>query len=335
MILTLKAVSLNDQPLSPSIVARFDAGGGTIGRADHNTLALPDPERHISRLQAEIVLRGDAFMVRNVGAANPVLVGTRALMQGDDCDLAQGDVLRIGGYALLVDYRNLNDPAEITRGQVAGPRTGTGTGTGADAAWPAGPPSVVGPGRGATTAPGVAAAAQANPFADLLGVGGSGVGGSNPFADLLGSAAPQPPALPPAPPPPPAWGAPQPRSPAPAAADPFADLLPGPAGVQPASAALAQPSQPRPASRLPADFDPFASPPSAPPPPARSRSTAPALDDLGVVGRPQSIDQAFGLEHGSDPLARFMADAAAPAPAPGACARSARCCAPRSTARAS
>lgn len=319
MILTLKAVSLNDQPLSPSIVARFDAGGGTIGRADHNTLALPDPERHISRLQAEIVLRGDAFMVRNVGAANPVLVGTRALMQGEDCDLAQGDVMRIGGYALLVDYRSQADPSEVTRGLSAGLRTGNGTET----PWPAGPPSVVGPARGATTAPGMAAAPQANPFADLLGGAGIGGGaaGGNPFADLLSPAAPPPPALPPVPPAPPAWGAPQPRPAAPVAADPFADLLPGPAGVQPASAALAPAPQPRPANRLPADFDPFASPPRAPAPAPVSYASPPSpLDDLGLVGRRPSIDQAFGLgDSGSgDPLARFMADAPAPAPAPGA-----------------
>jgi FHA domain-containing protein len=52
MILTLRAVSLNDQPLTRPITARFDAAGGTIGRADHSTLALPDPERFISRKQA-------------------------------------------------------------------------------------------------------------------------------------------------------------------------------------------------------------------------------------------------------------------------------------------
>ena len=58
MTLTLRAVSLNDQPLTQPITAHFDLHGGTIGRADHNTLALPDPERHISREQAEITAGG-------------------------------------------------------------------------------------------------------------------------------------------------------------------------------------------------------------------------------------------------------------------------------------
>lgn len=43
MTITLHAVSLNEQPLSQPITAVFDSQGGTIGRADHNTMALPDP----------------------------------------------------------------------------------------------------------------------------------------------------------------------------------------------------------------------------------------------------------------------------------------------------
>ena len=39
MILILTAVLLNDRLLTPALVARFDDHGGSIGRADHNTLA--------------------------------------------------------------------------------------------------------------------------------------------------------------------------------------------------------------------------------------------------------------------------------------------------------
>ena len=52
MTLTLRAVSLNDLPITEPIAAAFDAEGGTVGRADNNTLPLPDPERRISRRQA-------------------------------------------------------------------------------------------------------------------------------------------------------------------------------------------------------------------------------------------------------------------------------------------
>ena len=70
MILVIRALSLNDQPLSEPLAGSFDARGGTIGRADVNTMALPDPQRHISRLQAEVVLQDGAFVIRNAGAAN-------------------------------------------------------------------------------------------------------------------------------------------------------------------------------------------------------------------------------------------------------------------------
>ncbi|MBI3156891.1 MAG: FHA domain-containing protein, partial [Burkholderiales bacterium] len=100
MTLTLLAVALNDQPLSQPIVGQFDAAGGTIGRADHNTMALPDPERHISRLQAEVVARGAGFVIRNVGSANPIVVAGRTLARGEAAVLADGDELRIGGYLL-------------------------------------------------------------------------------------------------------------------------------------------------------------------------------------------------------------------------------------------
>ena len=96
MSLTLLAIALNDQPLSQPITACFDASGGTIGRADHNTMALPDPERHISRLQAEVVSRGTTYLIRNVGAANPIVVAGRTVNRGETAMLEHGDEVRIG-----------------------------------------------------------------------------------------------------------------------------------------------------------------------------------------------------------------------------------------------
>jgi FHA domain-containing protein len=106
MILTLVAVSLNDQPLSQPITAVFDARGGTIGRADHNTMALPDPQRHVSRLQAEVVAQDQGFLIRNVGSANPIVIGTRSLANGETQYLVQGDTLRVGPYLLKVQVAN-------------------------------------------------------------------------------------------------------------------------------------------------------------------------------------------------------------------------------------
>jgi len=102
MTLTLRVVSLNDQPLTQAITAQFDAQGGSIGRADHNTMALPDPERHISRQQAQISAAGGGFVIKNVGSANPITVRGQSLSQGESAPLRDGDQLRIGGYLLEV-----------------------------------------------------------------------------------------------------------------------------------------------------------------------------------------------------------------------------------------
>ncbi|HSI49038.1 MAG TPA: type VI secretion system-associated FHA domain protein TagH [Ideonella sp.] len=102
MTLTLRAVSLNDLPLTQPITAQFDAQGGTIGRSDQNTMALPDPERHISRQQAEIRTSGGSYLICNVGSANPITVHGQALGQGQSAPLAHHDRVRIGGYLLEV-----------------------------------------------------------------------------------------------------------------------------------------------------------------------------------------------------------------------------------------
>src|SRR4051812_47202378 len=102
MTLTLRAVSLNDLPLSQPITAQFDRRGGTIGRADHNTMALPDPQRHISRHQAEIIAGRSGYTIKNVGSANPIIVRDTALQEGDCAPLVHGDRLRIAGYVLEV-----------------------------------------------------------------------------------------------------------------------------------------------------------------------------------------------------------------------------------------
>jgi FHA domain-containing protein len=113
MTLTLRVVSLNDSPLTQPITAQFDAQGGTIGRADHNTMALPDPERHISRQQAEIRPGTSGYVIRNIGSANPITVRGQPLSQGQSVPLGHRDQVRIGGYLLEV-IDDLADEAGAT-----------------------------------------------------------------------------------------------------------------------------------------------------------------------------------------------------------------------------
>ncbi|MEK8034841.1 type VI secretion system-associated FHA domain protein TagH [Ideonella sp. DXS29W] len=132
MTLTLRVLSLNEQPLIQPVVAQFGPQGGTIGRADHNTLALPDPERHISRQQAQICPTEHGYCIVNVGSANPIAVGGRSVGRGESAPLRHGDRLIVGGYLLEVfdDARAAADGPTLlrrdsppaTRRQVAGLR---------------------------------------------------------------------------------------------------------------------------------------------------------------------------------------------------------------------
>jgi FHA domain-containing protein len=102
MKITIRAVSLNELPITQPIATVFTAQGGSIGRADTNQLALPDPERRISRRQAEIAFEGKCFVIRNVGSANPIIVRDRSLALGESAPLSDHDQVRIGGYLLEV-----------------------------------------------------------------------------------------------------------------------------------------------------------------------------------------------------------------------------------------
>lgn len=104
MNLVIQAHTLKNEPLTQPITGRFDERGGTIGRSDSNTLALPDPERHISRLHAEVGYRNGTYSVRNIGSANIILVNGRAVAPGERSPLAEGDELTVGAYAMRVSF---------------------------------------------------------------------------------------------------------------------------------------------------------------------------------------------------------------------------------------
>ena len=291
MNLVIRAQTLNDQPLSQAIVGCFDLKGGTIGRSDTNTMALPDPERHISRLQAEVSAREGAFSIRNSGAANAIFINGRALAPGEGSVLASGDELRIGGYALGVMVEAQNEVVRtITQGRavidaravIVGSAVENRTdprnmGQGRKAA-PAVPAPVA-----AAPVPAAAASANLNPFSDLL---------STPVAS------------------------------APAADDPFAFI--GAPSARPAPAAVAATPAPSGApARLPDDFDPFAGLLATPEPvkPAAASSAHVGANDLlasvgASAGNSMSLDASFGLggissASSADPLAAFMGSSAA------------------------
>src|SRR5215468_2983695 len=152
MNLVLRGLSLNDSALSQPLVGRFDERGGSIGRSDNATMTLPDPERLISRVQANVSFGANTYWLEDVGSANPVVHNGLPLGPGVKVPLKPNDDLRIGGYRLTVEYEQTDSSATILRGRVqTAPRA---------LVEPAPPPPAS-----------IPAQAGANPFADLLGPG--------------------------------------------------------------------------------------------------------------------------------------------------------------------
>jgi len=273
MHLVIRARSLNHASMSQPIVAEFDERGGTIGRSDSNTMTLPDPARHVSRLQAEVSCDAGAYALCNVGNANPIIVNGRPLGHGETVPLRDQDQLTIGGYELRVELReqDVQAPLRAVDGR-------TVIGASAREAR-TGPPRQAGAGH---------APARSDPFAGLLGTSG-GADAVDPFADLLGPAS--------------SPGVPLPSRPAqsspPAAA--WAPSSSGPAVTPPSTPSL----------RLPDDFDPFADAVAPDPPPAAQGRQAASLQGmLGPGAAGSGIDTMFGLGAGrpgqADTLEAFL-----------------------------
>jgi predicted component of type VI protein secretion system len=117
MTLVLHSIALNEAPMSQPLVGRFDERGGTIGRSDNATFTLPDPERMISRVQAQVLHRDDGYWIENVSAASPILHNGRPLSAGMRVQLRDGDELRIGGYTLQAAFEHDETSATILRGR--------------------------------------------------------------------------------------------------------------------------------------------------------------------------------------------------------------------------
>jgi predicted component of type VI protein secretion system len=117
MTLVLQGIALDDQPMSQPLIGRFDERGGTLGRSDTVTFTLPDPERTISRIQAQVLHREEGYWIENVSAAIPILHNGRPLSAGMRVMLREGDELRVGGYTLRAAFEGDESSTPILRGR--------------------------------------------------------------------------------------------------------------------------------------------------------------------------------------------------------------------------
>jgi predicted component of type VI protein secretion system len=121
MTLVLRGTTRDEEPMSQPLIGRFDERGGTLGRSDDATLTLPDPERLISRIQAQILHRDEHYWLENISAASAVLHNGRPLSAGMRVILSEGDELRIGEYALQAAFEDEVTSATILRGRTVVP----------------------------------------------------------------------------------------------------------------------------------------------------------------------------------------------------------------------
>ena len=98
MILTLRVLSSAEGGEVAGLVARFDAAGGLIGRADSARLKLPDPRRTVSRFHAHVSFAEGHFFVEDMGSPNPIAVNNRVLQSGQRVELNPGDRIQIAHY---------------------------------------------------------------------------------------------------------------------------------------------------------------------------------------------------------------------------------------------
>lgn len=74
----------------------------TVGRGPTCTLALEDPNRHLSRLQAEFERTARGYLLRVTSGISPVIVNGVSYSQGSEVAVHAGDTIAMIGYDLEI-----------------------------------------------------------------------------------------------------------------------------------------------------------------------------------------------------------------------------------------
>lgn len=97
----IAVITRQGAPAGQAIAADFGPHGGTIGRADTNTLVLDDPDRTVSRVHAQVLCRDGQYFVIDRGS-NAMQCNGVPLGSGKEAALADGARLVIGSFELSV-----------------------------------------------------------------------------------------------------------------------------------------------------------------------------------------------------------------------------------------
>jgi FHA domain-containing protein len=211
-MIRIAVVARQGLPAGQGLAADFGPAGGTIGRADTNTLVLDDPDRTVSRVHAQVLCRDGHYVIVDRGS-NPMQCNGQPLGAGNEAVLADGARLVVGSFELSVRVSAAaaaspapaapdtvmrasasaapgDDPfADLLAGLAPpAPAASPAASSNAKAAAPASADSLLFPDPMATGSRN-AQAAQIDPFADLLGptpssAPATGLGALDDFSDL-------------------------------------------------------------------------------------------------------------------------------------------------------
>jgi len=184
----IAVITRQGAPAGQAIAADFGPNGGTIGRADTNTLVLVDPDRTVSRVHAQVLCRDGQYFVIDRGS-NPMQCNGVPLGSGKEAPLADGTQLVVGSFELRVRAM-----AGAAAPSLAVPNTAMKASVPASAAAASSDDPFADLLAGLAPPPAPAAAAKASPsvaaesaasllFADPMQNGSAQI---DPFANLLG-----------------------------------------------------------------------------------------------------------------------------------------------------
>ncbi len=98
---TLSVLSIDSLSPPTIISVRFDKDGGTIGRDEGNTMALPDKLRRVSRLHGTITFVDGKATLSNSSTSLPIMVGEQQLDYGEAIRINDGMHIEFGPYVLV------------------------------------------------------------------------------------------------------------------------------------------------------------------------------------------------------------------------------------------
>ncbi|MFT3735432.1 MAG: type VI secretion system-associated FHA domain protein TagH [Rhodocyclaceae bacterium] len=220
-MLRISVVTRNGSAPSTPMFAEFSERGGGIGRDGSNVFVLPDPDKHISRVQAMVKVVNGQYLLADQGS-NPTALNGRPLGKGNEHPLKDGDQIEMAEWVMRVEFLSgapsFSQPAAAPAPAPAPAASADPLGLFGAAPAPSAPagatvvistPAPMAPPPVAAPAP----AAAPDPLAALLSTPPSSAAKDDPFAVFGGGAAP----------------AAAPKAPAASEGDPFAAFAPAPA----------------------------------------------------------------------------------------------------------